>query len=319
VKQATDDLLYSSRDMKQFISVALIGTTAVFSLMFATKKVDANMSSTSYQILNDNIAAGGDETSSSASYQLRDTIGGHSGPGESASYQAELGYRYQIYDPVVAFSVNSQDMATQVAATSIASSSVDVTDSSGFSANDLIAVVQDEGVSQVSAIGRITSVAGNTLNVDAFSGGSPVINGANDYVYVLNGSSVPLSGLTPSVVTTGIVAWEVNADVTNGYSVYVYEDQDLENGDGDTIDDVIDGTVSLGATEYGARSSDTSLTGSTFDTQDTAFTTTMQEIGSRSTFDFQSRDYVTLKAAVASSAIDGSYDHSLTFIFVGNY
>lgn len=320
VKQATDDLLCSGSDMKQITTAALIGTLAFFSLMLATKRVDANMSSTSYQIYGDVMGTGGDDTSSSASYQLRDSIGNDpSGMGDSTSYIGTLGYRWQIYDPVVAFAVYAQDTASQVAAISATSDSVDVTDVTGYAVGDLIVAIQNEGATQVAGIGRITSVAGNTLTVDTVSGGAPSIDGNNDFVYELSGSSVPLASLTPSTFTTGVVAWEVNADITGGYSVYLFEDHDLENNDGDAITDVADGAVTLGSTEYGARSSDTSLSGSTFDTQDTAITTSMQEVGSRSSASFESRDFVTLKAAVAEEALNGSYDHNLTFIFVGNY
>ncbi|MBP9828156.1 hypothetical protein KBC55_03285 [Patescibacteria group bacterium] len=278
------------------------------------------MSSTSYQILSDTVGASGDDTSSSASYQLRDSFGNDaSGLGDSASYQGMLGYRSQIYDPVVAFAVYAQDTASQVAAVSATSSSVDVTDASSYAAGDLIAVVQNEGASQITAIGRITSVSVNTLNIDEFTGGAITIDGNNDFVYALSGTTVPLASLTPSTLTTGIVAWEVNVDVTGGYSVYIFEDDDLKNGDGDAITDVSDGAVTLGETEYGARSSDTSLASSTFDTQDTAITSSLQEVGSRASSSFESRDFVTLKAAVSDTALDGSYDHNLTFIFVGNY
>lgn len=295
-------------------------TASLLLLILAPFRVESAMSSTNYQIQWDSVGSGGSDTSSSASYKLHDTIGTNQGISSSTTYRVDAGYRGGIYDPTVSFAVFSQVTSSQVAATALVSTTVTVTSTAGFSVGDYIAVVQDQGAGQVSAIGKVTVVGGSTLTVDELKDGgtAPTINGSNDYVYKLSGSSLPLGTFSASVVTTGIVGWDSSADVSYGYSVYLYEDQNLTTGSA-TIPDVSDGAVTAGFSEYGARSSDTTLTGSTFDTADTAITGSLQQVASRTDNSLKARDFVTLKVGISSAQASGNYSHTLTFVFVGNY
>lgn len=280
------------------------------------------MSSSNYQIRFDSIGVGGDDTSTSSSYQVRDSLEFIQGSSSSSSYRVDQGYRGGIYDPVVHFNVISQDTASQVAATSITTTSVDVTMATGYTAGDYIVVIQNEGLNQVEAMGKITSVVGVTLNVDFFqyANSLPVIDGSSDYVYELTGSSVPLASLSPTTVSMGVIGWDVDADVPTGYGVYVMEDHNLQtSGGANVLNDVDDGAVTAEMEEYGGRSSDTSLSASTFDTMDTAFTSSLQQVASRSNATLKARDFLTLKAAASENTVNGAYSHTLTVVFVGNY
>lgn len=281
----------------------------------------ATMSSDNYQIRFDSVGVGGLDTSASSSYQVRDSLEFIQGTSTSSSYRVDQGYRGGIYDPVVHFNVVAQDTASQVAATSITSTSVVVTAATGYATGDYIVVIQNEGLSQVVAMGKITSVAGTTLNVDFFryADSLPSIDGTRDYVYELTGSSIPLTSFTPSTVSTGVIGWEVAADVPTGYSVFVRENQNFQTTGGDIINDVDDGAVTAENEEYGGRSSDTTLTNSTFDTADTAFTSTLQQVASRAGATLEARDFLELKVAASESTVNGSYSHTLTVVFVGNY
>lgn len=284
-------------------------------------EVFAAMTSTNYEIRFDNVGSGGEDTSSSASYQLRDTIGGTSSQGgSSTSYQVNSGFRAGIFDPSVDYQLFIQSSSTEVGASTLAGTTVTVSTTTGYSTDDMIAIVQDKGASQVAAIGKVTGLTATTLTVDFLTDGgvSPVIDGTNDYVYALDGSSVSFGVLSDSTLSTSIVAWESNTETDEGYSVYIVEDDNLKAGS-DTIPDVADGSVTVGSSEYGARSSDTTLTLSTFDTADSAITSTLQQVGSRSSTEFQSRDFVTLKVAVSDSQQEGAYSQSLNFVYVGDY
>lgn len=302
----------------------IVGIVLFFSLfLFYPSQILASMSSTTYQIQWDSIGPGGADTSSSSSYQLRDSISnGLDGIADSSSFRLDSGYRAGIYDPTVYFSLFSQNLSSQVGATSLSLTTVGVTTTSGYAVGDYIGVVQNEGLSQISAIGRVVTVGGSSLTVDFLSDGgvTPTIDGTNDFVYELAGTSLPLASLSSATASTGIVGWDVTADVPSGYGMFVLEDDDLRASDGSpVITDVADGTVTLGVTEYGARSSDTTLAASTFDTQDTNFTTQLQQVASRSGVSFKSRDFLTLKAAIDDTIPDDTYSHTLTFVFVGNY
>lgn len=293
-----------------FVVIFVIGVSSSFVL--------AQMSSTNYRIDWDNVGFGGGEDSSSASYRLYDSVGGQSiGETSSASYTARSGYRQGSYDRVVNFEFFAQNNSSQVAATAFSSTTVSVTSSSGFAVDDMIAIVQDAGASQVVSIGKITSIAANDLVVDYLTGTTPVIDGTNDVVYLLDSTAISFGSLTSAAISTGILAWEALADVDDGYSVYIYESSELTNG-AVNIADVADGTVSAGVSEYGARSSDTTLS-STFDTQDTAFTSTPQVVGSRFATSYASRDFLTLKAGVSVAQASGSYAQVLNLIYVGDY
>lgn len=279
------------------------------------------MTSTNYEIRFDNFGSGGEDTSSSSSYLLRDSVGGTSSQGSSSSsYQLNSGYRAGIFDRSVDFTLFIQDKSSQVAATSRAGNTVGVTSTAGIAVGDMVVVIQDEGESQVEAIGEVISVAPSDFTVDAFTARTtlPTIDGTNDLVYVLDGSVISLGTLTDSIVATGIIGWEADVETDDGYSVYIYEDTDLNSG-GEVIPDVMDGTVTAGDSEYGGRSSDGSLSDSLFDAEDTAFTTSFQQIGSRGGYEFASRDFLTIKAAVNDTQDGGTYSHNLTVIYVGDY
>jgi hypothetical protein len=296
----------------------------VFSLqlaIFLPFLVQGAMSSSNYQIRFDSVGVGGADTGSSASYKVRDSLEFIQGTGTSATYRVDEGYRGGIYDPVVRFNVIAQDTASQVAATAITSTTVTVTSATGFAVNDYIVAIQDEGASQVAAMGRITSIVGLVFAVDYFQYATtlPSINGSNDYVYELTGSSIPLSSITPSTVATGIFGWDVDADVPTGYNVYVSEDQDFQTASAQVLNDVDDGAVSVGVEEYGGRSSDVTLSDSTFDTADTNFTSVLKKVASRTSSTLKARDFLTLKVAAAENTIDGAYSHTLTVVFIGEY
>lgn len=277
------------------------------------------MTSTNYQINWDTVGVGGTDTSSSATYKLRDSLNYISGNSSSTDYQLNSGYRAGVYDQVANFQVYSQVRSSAVAALSATTTTVTVTDATGFSVGDYIAVIQNEGTGQASETGKITAISSPTITVDAFNGAAVTIDGSNDLVYKLSGNALDLGELSSVAVTTAVIGWDVTADVAQGYSVYVMEDHDLENADNIAISDVNDGTVTTGAGEYGAISSDTSLASSTFDTQDTAITSSLQQVASRSSYSFSNRDFLTLKVASGAGQFGGTYGQTLTLIYVGDY
>lgn len=302
--------------MEKIISLAL----AIFSALYSNIAYAA-MTSTNYQIQWDEFSSGGGN-GSSVSYQVRDSAAGSgsSGRTSSASYGIDQGFRAGIYDPVVDFTPYVQDRSTQVAATAFSSNTVTVTAAAGFSIGDWIVIIQDEGASQVAAMGQISGIVGTNITIrSSYSGSTPVIDGSNDMVYRMSQVATNALGtLATSAVTTQIIGWVASADVTQGFGVYVFTDGELRAGS-DILAGVADGAVTAGSSEYGARSSDTTLATSTFDTQDTALSTTPALVGSTSTSAFSNSGFLTLKAAISSAQAGGSYAQTLTAIFVGDY
>lgn len=285
----------------------------------------AAMTSTNYQIMWDTAGVGGDSSSSSASYNLHDTIGGTAlGDGTSTSYALSSGYRGGVYDRAVYFRVLGMERSYQVGATSIVGTTVNVTTTTGYAVGQYVVLLQNEGASQVGAVGKITSLTATALVVDSWStnGTTPTIDGVDDVIYLMTTvPSLDLGTLSESDVSTVVLSWDATADVAQGYSVYVMADHAMQSTVNSlvTLTAVSDGTVTAGVTEYGARSSDTSLALSTFDTQDSAITTSLQQIASRSDTSFSERDFLTIKAAVANGTTSAEYGQELTVLFVGDY
>lgn len=304
--------------MKFVKTLISVGTLTLVFFIFSTQ-ISAQMTSTNFRIDWDNLGFIGDDTSSSTSYELRSS-GGETAQGQSSSatYITDSGYRGGVYDRTATFNTYVQDLSSQVGATVISSNTITVTTVAGFAVNEFIAIVQDEGASQVVAIGKILSIATPDLTVDFLTGASLTIDGTNDFVYSLDSGTIDFGILSASVVSTAIMAWEVNADVGDGYGVYIYEDDNLKSGE-NIIPDVADATVTSGVSEYGARANDSTLAGSNFDTQDEAISSTLALIGSETDNSFKSRNFITLKLAVTDTQADGSYAHNLNLIYVGDY
>ena len=304
--------------MNKFIAAfALVG------FFVYTTPALAEMASTNYQIQWDSLSEGGSDTASSENYGIHDSVGSLSiGNSTSESYQTDSGYRAGIFDQVITFDILVQDSSASYAVTGRSGTTVSMTNTSGLSVGSSVAMIQDRGAGQISAIGFIASIAVNSsITVDSWSdnGTTPVIDGSNDYLHTISsGNSVSFGELSVSSVSTAIVGFEVNADLANGYSIQVIADGTLTNGT-TSITDVIDGSVTAGSQEYGAISSDTTLASSTFDTQDSALTTSSQDVVTTASRAFNDRHFLTLKASKASLTPSGTYAQTLTIIASGNF
>ncbi len=284
--------------------------------------VYAEMSSTNFIIRADSISTGGDNTSSSSSYFLRDTIsGGAAGTSASSSYSLRSGFRPMIFDPIVALDVVVQEMNISTSVSSLSGINITVSSTSNFSVGNLVVLVQNVSSTPVTAIGEITAIAGSVITVDQFvSSGSPSIDGVDDVLYRAAGVSVGFDGLSISSVTRRTIVWDVSVDVRNGFVVYLAEDANLSSG-AFSITDVADGEVTAGSTEFGARSSDTTLASSTFDTQDAPITTALQQVAtvSSGSVAFNAKGYVELKAARDGTAQQGTYENNLYLVASPTY
>jgi len=280
----------------------------------------AAMSSTNFQIQWDTVSTGGGDNASSATYQLRDTSGNQAvGDVSSTSYNIAAGYRQGVFDQILAFEVYAQSTSTVRAATSVIGTTVSASET-GISEGDFVAVVENLGASQVVAVGQVASTGAGSIVVDRWTdnGTFPTIDGTNDFLYILSGSTIDFENFSVSAVKTAVVAMLVSTDMTLGYTITVFDDGDLRDGL-ESISDIADGTVSAGSSEYGGRSSDSSLVSSTFDTQDTAFTTSAQEVVTVTDPTFDDRTFVTLKAAIDSGQASGTYANTLSLVVSANY
>lgn len=300
----------------------LVAAFVLVGFFIYTNPVTAEMTSTNYQIRWDSLTEGGSDTSTSETYGVHDSIGGNAlGDSTSETYQTSGGYRAGIFDQILTFDVLLQNSSDSRAVTARSGTTVSIANTTGLSVGGYIALVQDNGASQVSAIGKISSISsGVSLVVDAWTdnGTTPTIDGTNDLLFPLNGSTIALGELSSTSVATALIGYEVTADLESGYSVQVLTSGGFSNGS-HSITSVSDGSVTTGSEEYGARSSDTSIATSTFDTQDTALTTSFQDIATEVDAKYDNRHFLTLKAAASSGTASGNYSQSISLIASGNF
>lgn len=304
---------------EKFMKRVLITLFIVVAFTYA-QVVGAEMTSTSYQIRWDTFSTGGSDSASSTSYQLRDTISGTAGEGTSNSYKLSDGYRAGVIDEIISFGLFIQSSSNKKQASSLVGSTVSVPNTDGLSVGNYVAVVQDLGGSQVIGFGKIESLGGSSVTLDFLTTGSssPIIDGSNDYLYSLTSSNLLLETVSISSIGTGIVGFEMTIDNDNGYVIQILEDGNLRDGSNE-INDVSDGEVTLGSEEFGARSSDSTLLNSTFDTQDTALTTSAQDIVTQSSFAIDNRSFLLFKISSSTATPSATYSNQITFIASGNF
>ncbi len=282
------------------------------------------MSSINYQVNWDSINSGGLDTSTSTNFNLRDTIGEQAtGYTTSTNYTLSSGYRTGDKDQAtLSFNIGTQENETAVLYTVFdnAGKTVTVSVTSSFSVGNLIGVVENIGLSQLIAIGRITDITGAVITVDKWDG-VPVAmslnpDGVNDYVYRMNGNTVSFGTLTSSVAKTSLTGTRVTSIAVNGYTVYVNADGNLRYGTA-YIQNVSDGTVTLGAEEYGWQSygSKATSTGS-----DHAFSTLTQEIqSSTTTAETEERVGLIYKISISNFTSAGNYSQVVYYTLTANY
>lgn len=283
------------------------------------------MDSTNYQIRWDSVNSGGLDSASSTNYSLRDTIG-EQGTGFSSStiYTISAGYRVGDQDQnSLTFSLGTQENSSRVAYTAFSSSTKTVTVSAigVLAVGDLIAVVENEGLSQNVAVGRIFSINGLILTLDQWDGAVSTITatpaGGDDWVFRLGGNAADLGILSTSIGKTAVTATTISSNAQNGYRVSVHDDGYLRYATSTFISPVSDGTVTIGSEEYGAAvfGATASSTGSDFGFS----STTARIIQENATETLLDRVVLVYKAAIASATAAGNYSHVVYYEVTANF
>ena len=283
------------------------------------------MTSTNFQILWDSVNVGGEDTSTSTNFQLRDTIGEHgTGTSTSASYSMSAGYRVgDTQDPFITFSIGTQENATEAAFTAFsnAGKTVTVTSAADYAVGDYVGVVENKGLSQLIAIGKITDITGTVMTVDAWSGEpssiSAIPGGSDDFAYRMNGSSAVLGLQTTSVGTTSFTRTNIVTNAESGYTIKVQTDGDFRVSTSTFFINVSDGAVTVGSEEYGGEvvGSLGLGTGSDFAFSSTG-TRTVQE---SSTYASNDRIGLVYKLSVAPETPSGNYQQVITYTATANF
>lgn len=302
--------------MKFYISLLIIFSICNFNIAFA-------MDSASYSIKWDSVNSGGDDYSSSTNYYLSDTVGEQgAGISSSTNFAVSAGYRYGISDStILSFEIGTQENLTNTGYTAFdnAGKTITVTSTVYLSEGNFIAVVENQGLSQVVAIGKIVSIAGLTVTVDQWDGNPAGIgatpSGGDDYIYRLEGSSVGFGTLSANIGRTALTFSNVTCNTPNGYTVKVNADGNLRSGS-NSISNVSDGSVTSAFEEYGAHvygSSATSTSG------DFSFSTATVDIQTNTSYTTKDRIALVYKIAITGNTPSGSFSQSIYYTVTPNF
>ncbi len=296
--------------------------SVVMSLLLVASPAMA-MTSTNFQINWDTVSAGGADFGTSANFVAHDTIGGEAaGQGSSANFRLSAGYRLPETANILGYEVKARAASpTPTWSAFNGTDQVTISSISGFVVGDLIAVVEDPGLLQEVAIGRITSIIGLVVTVDGFDGDTGTISavpaGGDDRVYRLSSSTLALGSVSGATAATGVVGTNVITSVPTGYSLYVHGNHLLQSGL-NTIPEVIDGSVTVGSEEFGA-----SITGpgAVNSGTDLGVTTTLRLVQTNGAATDGAGDKLgfSYKLTVAPSTANGAYSQDTYYTLVANY
>jgi hypothetical protein len=294
----------------------------VFSI---TNGVNAAMTSTNYQINFDAISSGGTDFSSSTNFQLHDTLGEQgTGYSTSTNYLLHAGYRQTDADdltPTLMLVIGAQENSTQTtySALSLIGKTVTVADTSSYTTGSRIGVVENQGLSESAIVGSIIDITGSVITVDKWSGQTGTIStspsGGNDYVYRLEGFTLDFNEFS-QLGEAGLVMTEVSTNASNGYTLQIQSDGELQNAAGYAIHDVTDDVVTAGVNEYGAQIYGDNATSTGMDF---ALNTSYRDIQLSTTTADQERCGMIYKVSVGQATIAGNYQHTVRYLLTANF
>ncbi|MDD2786403.1 MAG: hypothetical protein PHS79_05990 [Patescibacteria group bacterium] len=304
--------------MRLFISVFTI------CFLLLSSAAQASMTSTNFEIRSDSINSGGNDTSTSTNFSLVDTIGEQAtGYSTSTNYTLSAGYRQSNdFISTLSFSLGIQENSTQVAYSAFDSSGLNVTvvSSVGYATGSYIGVVENLGLNQLIAVGKIAAINGTVLSVDKWDGSpgslSAIPAGGDDFVYQTDGRSGAFGQLIIEIGKTFIAQTDVSTNAANGYTLKIQSDGRLRTNNGTYFTDVTDGEVTTGSEEYGFRSFGTtaSSTGS-----DLAVSSTQRTIQASTTTADNDRIGMIYKISIAPYTPAGNYSQVIRYLLTANF
>jgi hypothetical protein len=149
---------------------------------------------------------------------------------------------------------------------------------------------------------------GNLYSERWFSG-----NGTASLSLSFNTTTASLGTLSLLELASSTVSSTISTDSSTGYSLTFDEDGDLRNG-GATIDDVLDGSVTVGSEEYGLR---TIGGGGTSPFADVAIVDGLEVASSLGTVSGEETG-IQFLATISGATLAGSYSHVITATLSAN-
>ena len=295
--------------------------TAFFLL---SSSVQAAMTSTNFEIRFDSLNSGGTDNSTSTNYGMYDTLGEQgTGYATSTNYSLHAGYRQaDDFRPTLSFSLGVQENAIQTIYSNFSDLglTVNVSSTAGFAIGSYIGVIENIGLTQYVAVGKITAINSPTITVDKWDGEASLMTimpaGSNDFAFRMDGHAADFGLLTPNQPKTSSARTEISTNAPNGYSLKLQADSYLKVDPTTHIIDVQDGAVSTGSEEYGAQVYGLKAMGTG---TDFAVSSTQREIQKSLTIATNDRVAMVYKINILPNSPAGTYGQTVLYLLTANF
>lgn len=204
------------------VKIALVCFCLFFPFMGGPKASLAYMSSANYINWMDSFNVGGEETSSSASYQIQDTMGElGTGPISSANYANQGGFRQIEANPILTFSIsdNSIDLGT-LSAASVSTANHTITTTTNSSAGYTTTIIDDgnlrSGANDINDVADGTVTAGSEEYGIRTSGAQGQMNAADTAITTTAQTVATYSGWINASATTITYKASISASTAVG-------------------------------------------------------------------------------------------------------
>ena len=136
----------------------------------------------------------------------------------------------------------------------------------------------------------------------------------------IDDTSIELGTLSTASVASATQTYTVNSNNQSGVTMQITADGNLDDGSGNTIDDVADGTVSAGSEEYGISVSAASGLSAVapYDSGDDAVPQVADDIANSASSVSSGTLDVTYKASISGTTVAGDYDQEVTMTIATN-
>lgn len=165
-------------------------------------------------------------------------------------------------------------------------------------------------------LGELGTGDGESANYNLSAGYRTSDNEIPTLAFSISSNSVNLGVLSVSSVSMGSIVATTTTNALSGYNISVIEDGNFRAPSGSVINDVADGAVSSGSSEYGLR---TSGIQGLYNSSDTNITGSLKPIASSNGPALNNSVTVIFKAAISPSTTAGQYQNKVTFICTGAF
>ena len=126
-------------------------------------------------------------------------------------------------------------------------------------------------------------------------------------------TSIELGTLSTGSVSSATQQYTVNSNNTSGITMQIAHDGDIDDGSGNDIDAVSDGTVTAGSEEYGIEVTTSGLTvDATYISGDNEIVQSADDLASSAAAVAAATLDITYKASITGTTVAGSYDQVVT-------